>query len=174
LRAQALVILALLIALVVLGASRVVVHETALTNASVAADHDRQIQLDAAAFLTGMLNQETGVRGFVNTAQQQFLEPYSLGRTQVAQAEKSLGAELGPDLRAQLQRVDDAAAAWQSWADRRVAAVNSSGTPLIDESQSAAGKQLFDTFRSTDQVLESQVAADFASVQAQVSPRLCS
>jgi signal transduction histidine kinase/DNA-binding response OmpR family regulator/CHASE3 domain sensor protein len=167
LRAQALVILGLLIALVVLGASRVVVHEMALTNASAAADHDRQTQLDAVAFLTGMLDEETGVRGFVNTAQQQFLEPYNLGRTQVAQAESSLGAELGHELRAQLKQVDDAAAAWQSWADARVAAVNSSGTPLIDESQSAVGKGLFDTFRSTEQVLERQVATDFASVQAQ-------
>jgi signal transduction histidine kinase/DNA-binding response OmpR family regulator/CHASE3 domain sensor protein len=167
LRAQALAILGLLIALVVLGASRVVVHEMALTSASAAADHDRQIQLDGVAFLTGMLNEETGVRGFVNTAQQQFLEPYILGRAQVAQAESSLGAELGHELRAQLQQVDDAAAAWQSWADARVAAVNSRGTPLIDESQSAVGKGLFDTFRSTEQVLESQVATDFASVQAQ-------
>jgi signal transduction histidine kinase/DNA-binding response OmpR family regulator/CHASE3 domain sensor protein len=167
LRAQALVILGLLIALVVLGASRVVVHEMALTNASATADHDRQIQLDAAAFLTGMLNEEAGVRGFVNTAQQQFLEPYSQGRTQVAQAENRLGAELGHELRAQLQRVEDAAAAWQGWAATRVAAVNSSGTPLIDVAQSAVGNQLFETFRSAEQVLESQVATDFASVQAQ-------
>jgi signal transduction histidine kinase/DNA-binding response OmpR family regulator/CHASE3 domain sensor protein len=167
LRAQALVTLALLIALVVLGASRVVVHEMALTDASTAVDHDRQIQLDAAAFLTGMLNEETGVRGFVNTANQQFLQPYRLGRTQVAQAETRLGAEVGATARAQLLRVEDAAAAWQNWADARVAAVTSSGTPLIDQAQSAVGKQLFDAFRSMASALDAQIAADVASVQTQ-------
>ena len=167
LRSQALLILTILIALVVLGASRVVVHEMALTNASASADRDRQIQLDAAAFLTGMLNEETGVRGFSNTAQQQFLEPYSVGRTQVTQQENRLGAEVGPEMRAQLGLVVDAASAWQSWADGRVTAVSSAGKPSIDEAQSALGKQLFDAFRSADQLLEAQVAADFASVQAQ-------
>ena len=167
LRSQALLILTILIALVVLGASRVVVHEIALTNASASADRDRQIQLDAAAFLTGMLNEETGVRGFINTAQQQFLEPYSLGRTQVTQAENRLGPEVGPEMRAQLGPVVHAASAWQSWADARVTAVSSSGKPSIDEAQSALGKQLFDAFRSADQVLDAQVATDFASVQAQ-------
>jgi signal transduction histidine kinase/DNA-binding response OmpR family regulator/CHASE3 domain sensor protein len=167
LRAQALVILGLLIAVVVLGASRVVIHEMALTDASAAADRDRQIQLDAAAFLTGMLNEETGVRGFANTAEQQFLEPYSLGRTQVTQAENRLSGEVGLEMRGQLRRMEDAASAWHSWADARVAAVSSSGTPLVDEAQSAVGKQLFDNFRSTAQVLDTQVAADVASVQAQ-------
>jgi signal transduction histidine kinase/CheY-like chemotaxis protein/CHASE3 domain sensor protein len=167
LRAQALVILGVLIALVVLGASRVVVHEMALTDASAAVDHDRQVQLDAAAFLSGMLNQETGLRGFVNTAQRQFLEPYNLGRTQVTLAESNLGAEVAPSARAELRRMEDAAAAWQSWADARVAAVGSSGTPTIDEAQSAVGKELFDNFRSTAQVLDKLVAADVASSQAE-------
>lgn len=167
LRAQALAILAVLIALVALGASRVVVHEMALTNASASADRNRQIQLDAAAFLTGMLNEETGVRGFVNTAQQQFLEPYNLGRTQVTQAEDRLRAEVSSDRRATLQRVVDAAAAWQTWADARVNAVSAAGMPLIDVAQATRGKQLFDAFRSTNQVLDTQVAADLASVQAQ-------
>jgi signal transduction histidine kinase/DNA-binding response OmpR family regulator/CHASE3 domain sensor protein len=151
----------------VLGASRVVVHDMALTSASASADGDRQIQLDAATFLTGMLNEETGASGFLSTAKQAFLEPYSLGRTQVTQAEKRLDAEVSPAMRASLRRVEDAAAAWQSWADALVMAVSSSGTPSIDAAQSALGKQLFDTFRSAQQVLDTQVTADFVSVQAQ-------
>jgi len=167
LRAQSVVILSLLIVLVVLGASRVVAHESALTSASAEADHDRQMQLDSAALLTGMLNQETGLRGFTSTGQQQFLEPYNLGRSQVTQAENSLGTELRPQMRSQLLRVESAAAAWQNWGDARVAAVSSSGNPLVDEAQSAVGKQLFDAFRAPLQALDTQIASDFASVQAQ-------
>jgi signal transduction histidine kinase/CheY-like chemotaxis protein/CHASE3 domain sensor protein len=167
LRAQALVILGLLIALILLGASRVVVHEMALTDASAKVDHYRQIQLNAAAFLTGMLNQETGVRGFVNTGQQQFLGPYRLGRTQVMQVENSLATDLDASERADLRPMEDAAAAWETWADARVAAVNSAGSPLIDEAQSVVGKQLFDRFRAAASVLDAKIAAHVASVQAQ-------
>ncbi len=53
--------LATLIVLIVLGAIRAVAHYMALTGASSAADHDRQVQLDASSFLTRMLNEETGV-----------------------------------------------------------------------------------------------------------------
>jgi CHASE3 domain sensor protein len=167
LRAQALLILAVLILLVVLGASRVVTHQVASSDASAAADRNRQIELDAAALLTGMLNEETGVRGFSNTGQQQFLEPYHLGRTQVTQAEDRLNAEAGRDLGPQLHRVQDAASAWQAWADARVAAVTAAGGPVIDEAQSARGKSFFDPFRTAIQDLNTQVAADLSSAQTQ-------
>jgi signal transduction histidine kinase/CheY-like chemotaxis protein/CHASE3 domain sensor protein len=167
LRAQALLILGVLIALVVLGASRVVSHDLALAAANSEADSDRQIQLDAASLLTGMLNEETGVRGFVNTADRQFLEPYDTGRGQVAQAENVLGAEVGPGMRPQLIRVENSVDDWQTWATARVAAVTARGTPSIDIVQSAIGKQLFDTFRSDAQALNAQIAAAFASARAQ-------
>ncbi|MHB8589700.1 MAG: response regulator [Candidatus Dormibacteraceae bacterium] len=167
LRAQALVILGLLIALVVLGASRVVVHEMAVTNASAQADHDRRIQLDAAELLTGMLNQETGVRGLLSTGEQQFLEPYRLGQTQVTQAESRLDTDVGPAERSHLRSEEDAATAWQAWADARVAAMGLGGTPMVDQNQAAVGKQLFDAFRATAGALDAQIAGDFSSVQAQ-------
>jgi signal transduction histidine kinase/CheY-like chemotaxis protein/CHASE3 domain sensor protein len=167
LRAQALLILAVLIALVALGASRVVSHDLAIAAANSEADTDRQIQLDAASLLTGMLNEETGVRGFVNTADRQFLEPFDTGRAQVAQAENVLGTEVDPGMRPQLIRVEHSVDAWQTWATARVAAVAAKGTPSIDNVQSAIGKQLFDTFRSDAQVLNAQIGADFAAAKAQ-------
>lgn len=65
------------------------------------------------------------MRGFVLTAQPQFLEPYGLGQ---AQARARLDAELNPELRPQLRGMEDAASAWQAWAATRVAPVQAAAT----------------------------------------------
>ena len=167
LRAQALFALALLFAVLLLGSGRVIVNLGSLNDAYGEADMERQVQLDAAALLTGMVNQESGVRGFLNTAQQEFLEPYNLGRAQVSQAEGALEAHVLASLRPQLVREEVAAAAWAAWAETtRVALVNSKGTPVIDVNESLHGKQLFDAFRSTAQGMDKQISAALAVDQA--------
>ncbi|MHB8590330.1 MAG: response regulator [Candidatus Dormibacteraceae bacterium] len=161
--------MALMIALVLVGAGVVVFSDVALENANAGADRDRLIQLDSAALLTGMLNQETGVRGLLETGHQQFLEPYRVGRTQVTQAQSRLDAEVGSDALSTLRREEDAASAWQAWADTRVAAVGTGGTPLIDQGQFTVGKQLFDAFRAGASALDAQVANDLAWAQDQAA-----
>ena len=167
LRAQALLGMAVLIALVLLGGGVVVINQLALRSATANADSERQIQLDAAAFLTAMLNEQTGVRGYALTDQQQFLEAYNLGKTEAAQAQSRLDAEVEPELRPQLRGEEEASSAWQAWAATRVVAVTAAGTPLINVAQTDLRNQLSSTgFHSAAQVLDTQVAATLASAQA--------
>jgi signal transduction histidine kinase/CheY-like chemotaxis protein/CHASE3 domain sensor protein len=168
---QALVSLVAVIALVTLSGFAVVLSDLALGNANAEADRDRQIQLDSATFLTGMLNQETGVRGYINTGDGQFLAPYNLGQGQVSQSEGRLGSEIGSEMRTLLSREETAAATWQSWAQSRVSAVSNTGVPAIDPTQSALGKQLFDTFRSASDAFGSQVASTLTAAQSQALSR---
>ena len=118
-----------------------------------------------------MLNQETGVRGFTNTAQAQFLDPYNLGRPQVVQAESRLGSEISPEMRDLLSLEESAAADWQSWAKNRIAAVSASGVASLDGAESALGKQRFDAFRFSADAFDSQVASILAAAQAQAQSR---
>jgi hypothetical protein len=44
--------------------------------------HTYQVLLETQALLTSLIDMETGVRGYVNTRNEQFLEPYTRGKTQ--------------------------------------------------------------------------------------------
>jgi CHASE3 domain sensor protein len=44
--------------------------------------HTYQVLLETQALLTSLIDMETGVRGYVNTRNEQFLEPYKRGKTQ--------------------------------------------------------------------------------------------
>jgi signal transduction histidine kinase len=159
------------IPLVTIAGFAVVLSDLALGTANADADRDRQIQLDSASFVTGMLNEETGVRGYTNTAQAQFLDPYTLGRTQVLQADGRLGSEINPDIRPLLSHEESAAAAWQSWAQNRISAVGAAGVPSIDAAESALGKQLFDAFRFSASSFDRQVASTLTAAQVQAVSR---
>jgi signal transduction histidine kinase/CHASE3 domain sensor protein len=171
LRSQAFISLVAVITLVILAGFAVVLSDVALGNANAQADRDRQIQLDSASFVTGMLNEETGVRGYTNTAQTPFLDPYTLGHTQVLQSASRLDSEVSPEMRTLLSGEENAAAAWQTWAKHRIAAVSATGAPSIDAAESALGKQLFDAFRFAAMSLDAQVASTLAAAQVQALSR---
>ncbi len=65
------------------------------------------------AMLTGALDQETGVRGYVITADPSFLEPFTTGTDQVTKAMATLH---GPDVEADMgPAVDAMDAAFRQW-----------------------------------------------------------
>ena len=115
------------------------------------ADAARQLELANQAFLVGMVNQETGILGYVDTADPVFLQPYVLGRQQVAAALAQLSAgATDPSLNGDLNASRRAAAAWQAWAAERAASVAASGAAPRGGGEAAAGKQLFDAFRNAN------------------------
>ena len=109
--------------------------------------------------LTGMVDQETGVRGYTNTALVEFLTPYRLGSAEYSDALAKLRKTAFGSQSRELDRVQAAAMAWQAWASDRVAAVAVSGSPILDVGASQTGKQLFDSFRSADSGYASILAA---------------
>ena len=108
------------------------------------------LQTNEKQFAIGLLNQETGERGFELTGQSQYLEPYQLGISQARTAQQFFDSA-SPDAstRAKLKALEAAAGDWQAFANGRVATIGSTGpnpTPPTDQQ----GKQLFDAFRATE------------------------
>jgi signal transduction histidine kinase len=103
------------------------------------------LQLDA-----GMVNQETGVRGYALSATASFLQPYVSGLAQQQHAAASLrGLVAGlPAARGQLAAVDRRIADWQRrYADTTIAAVRARGKPVISPAIDQ-GKAEFDAIRA--------------------------
>ncbi|WP_020670795.1 HAMP domain-containing histidine kinase [Amycolatopsis nigrescens] len=96
---------------------------------------------------TGLLNQETGVRGYMLTGRQDFLEPYERGKAQQQRAVaelRRLGATEGTVAGTDLDRVLRAADGWQGMTEVWTVA----GGPLPGAEQVDNGKVLFDAVRS--------------------------
>lgn len=69
----------------------------------------------AAELLFGLVDQETGERGYLITGEDEFLEPYREGGRRVDRALEDLERLVGdqPDIEAQLQRAGDRVSAWR-------------------------------------------------------------
>ncbi|MGW5705122.1 sensor histidine kinase [Amycolatopsis japonica] len=114
--------------------------------------------LQSTSLSTAMLNQETGVRGYILAGRPEFLEPYRDGlRAQdAAVAElRRLGAVPGTAIGADLDRVLSAAATWRRTVIEPVLA----GAPATG-AQVDASKPLFDQVRAALSVLQNRLEAD--------------
>jgi PAS domain S-box-containing protein len=121
------------------------------------ADAGRQVELANQDFLIGMVNQETGLRGYVITSDPANLATYNLGDTEVTSELKQLRATVkDPQLLTELNAASAAAAAWQSWAVQRRISVDAGGANDVPQSQ--LGKALFDAFRTANDRFQSTVA----------------
>ncbi|MEU3766020.1 ATP-binding protein [Amycolatopsis keratiniphila] len=114
--------------------------------------------LQSTALSTAMLDQETGVRGYILAGRAEFLEPYRDGlRAQdSAVAElRRLGATPGTTIGGDLDRVLSAAATWRKAVIEPVLA----GAPATG-AQVDASKPLFDEVRAALSVLQNRLEAD--------------
>ena len=102
--------------------------------------------------LTAMLDQETGLRGYVLTADRRFLEPYRAGRVDVATAERSLLTEAAgdPEVADAIGRSAQIAARWQQEAEAAVALVARRGPGLRNTSAALRRKAIMDRFRASN------------------------
>jgi len=118
-------------------------------------DRNRSVLLDqvgparraALSLESALVNQETGVRGYVITADPSFLAPYRDGLKDEARALATLRANepaTGPDVADQLAMVQAASRAWEhEYAVPSLASPTTHHTVAID----LQGKRLFDTVR---------------------------
>ncbi|MFK7944654.1 MAG: CHASE3 domain-containing protein [Paracoccaceae bacterium] len=121
--------------------------------------------LDAAhQMLTGMVNQETGVRGYLIAGDENFLEPYHLGLVQFQTALEYLLVKTSdnPNATRQLSEIGAAANKWTTEiAKREIALMGDPDTVQAarEMEASGAGKGLMDAFRA---LLDEFVAAESA------------
>ena len=113
------------------------------------------LQLDA-----GMVNQETGVRGYALSAKESFLQPYLSGLAQQRDAEAMLPGLLAavPGGRRHLAVASSLISDWQArYARPTIALVRASGKPVISPAIDR-GKAEFDAIRAAIAVLQDDIS----------------
>lgn len=123
--------------------------------------------------LTAYLNQETGLRGYLLTGQDRFLDPFTMGRAQAVTLQRQLMAltAADPTSRTLLNNVIASASQWQQRiADPQITARRkaplASATLLTDVEQ---GKALFDSVRSKFTVLVARTDAQITAALREVT-----
>jgi PAS domain S-box-containing protein len=109
------------------------------------------------ALLTGALNEETGIRGYVITAKPSFLEPFTAGTDEVTAALAVLvHADVSARERSDMMAAEVALREWRDGFANRVLADVHAGDVASARSlvQSADGKRLFDQFRDEQDRLD--------------------
>jgi signal transduction histidine kinase len=104
---------------------------------------------DALSLEAALVNEETGVRGYIITAKPEFLQPYNAGRAAEARAYNKLdepGRISGVTLTGDVQAVRERARAWQlQFAQPALRDVHTSHAESV--AASVKGKALFDALR---------------------------
>ena len=110
---------------------------------------------------TALVDQETGVRGYALSGQQDFLAPYTSGVTAEQNAIKALRADINqlpPGAAADLASVTTQAHYWRThYAQPTIAQVSRSGKPVVSPGI-LAGKADFDALRAKVAVLQDDIS----------------
>ncbi|GAA4816424.1 diguanylate cyclase [Nocardioides caeni] len=141
----------------------------------------RQGQQAARDSNVAMLDQETGVRGYLTTGEQEFLEPYEGGLATVKEVEDDLVESLRahPDLVTAAIHSITTAHEWQTqWAVPAVGTgpggteADQDGDGTLDAAETAAflqtGKDLFDAYRVEDEALREDIKAEIRDTEGNI------
>ncbi|MGW4365242.1 sensor histidine kinase [Nocardia takedensis] len=125
---------------------------------------------EAYRLQAALINQETGIRGYAITADQQFLEPYLQGKQDEAAAVTRLRSLLADRsvLLEDLEAVETAAVNWREGYAEPLARNIVPGIPATDEFAAARGKTLFDQIRARSVEQNDQLAATAVEDRAQL------
>ncbi|WP_019930231.1 CHASE3 domain-containing protein [Nocardia sp. BMG111209] len=170
-------VLGAMILVVVVGA---VLGERVISSTSSATDQllDRSLpaQREALQFQSALLNQETGVRGFVITGQQQFLDPYNQGVAAERESAQHLRQLLSGDrqLLADLDEIEQSVGRWRT-AYVQPLITTPAAARTQGDTDALQGKRNFDTIRALfdrqNGHLADSVAADTADLRHSRSVR---
>ncbi|WP_236025111.1 methyl-accepting chemotaxis protein [Arenibaculum pallidiluteum] len=114
--------------------------------------HTYRVLDSVDSIVSGMVGQETGLRGYLVAGKKDFLEPYNAGVKEAADG-WARAKELTADNPAQQRRLDDLKAAIEQWqkgvAEREIALMANEATmqQARDMEASGAGKAAFDALR---------------------------
>lgn len=107
-----------------------------------------------------MLDQETGVRGFLYTGEEQFLEPYLSGRATYEQARiEVIRASAGdPESTSLASAEDSAARRWQAYAEQTIQRRRANTAAHVQVAQAQQGKKEMDQFRALNAEVRNRLA----------------
>src|SRR5262249_18510092 len=112
---------------------------------------------------TALVDQETGVRGYALSRQEDFLAPSYQGMPEEGNAIRALQAVIGqlpPSAAADLKSVAAQARAWRAhYAQPTISQVSQTGKPAINSPDILAGKADFDALRARIDTLQARISA---------------
>jgi methyl-accepting chemotaxis protein len=158
----------------VLSSAAVLVTRDQLQTANDALSHSTQVIRALDGFRAAMLNQETGLRGYLITGRDGSLEPYRSGRPALDEAIGRLRALIGQDAERSHLLADAVAAARMWQADIGEAAIRRAADPAtrpdaVHIEADGSGKQMFDTLREKLSAIEALEVRTQASQNASVT-----
>jgi PAS domain S-box-containing protein len=161
------------IGLVVLISGTTVFLATAqVRTANAARDRSRDILAQLDGFLSGMLNQETGVRGYLITGRRTSLEPYDEGRAAFEQTIEGLRAAIGSNeqQRRLLDQAEASARDWQKNIGEVISAAPAEGDRAAAQAleRGGSGKEHFDAFRANLNEIRAREQRSFDQQTVQV------
>ena len=127
----------------------------------------------AQVYITALLNQETGLRGYVSTADPSFLEPYTQGTkdavTARARLDQLAATKRVPNLAENVQAVGLASTSWHLlYVDPTILTVRKEGANAQDLPTLSQGKALFDQVRSSFGQLQQDLVTERAAVRTRL------
>jgi len=132
------------------------------------------LQEDLNNILVSMINQETGLRGYITTDNITFLQPFTSGRPQFLLATQGLKSQAqGSDFKdtaTALAQVEERATAWySSYAEVQIHNMQSGKLAAARaDSTYAFGKALFDKFRASVALLQDAMQHDLETIQSRL------
>ncbi len=133
------------------------------------------VQRNVDGMLSSMIDQETGLRGYITTNDTTFLEPFNSGRPQylsyLQQLKDATNNTSYNNTSALILLADNRATDWyDNFASVQIKNMQSGNLAVArSEATSAAGKQSFDAFRNAMAQLQGVVNSDVVNLQAQVN-----
>jgi signal transduction histidine kinase len=156
--------------LVAIGAALLASHH--LTQARQRVVDRVDVAANTALVLSNaMVNQETGIRGFVLGGEEQFLDPYRAGVANAGRAQRELATlaqgEMSGSLPRDLAAARSAIDAWESgYARPTIDRIRRFGAGRIENAAVARGKARFDVVRASLGRLQADLRADRADARA--------
>jgi diguanylate cyclase (GGDEF)-like protein len=116
----------------------------------------------------GMLDDETGLRGYLDSGDQVFLSAYYTGQAEILHGDDaSVNLATRPDLVKAILAMRVAQQRWLSeWVTPALAFERAVTDPAAQQSFLLSGKALFDQYRAASNAVNSQVDADVAAEQS--------
>jgi signal transduction histidine kinase len=157
-------LVSLSVLLVAAGLALVLVLNQADRALSDQAQRTFPARLAASQLLTSLVDQETGLRGYALTGDEQFLEPYRRGLVDEQAARSALEQVVPNDdpARLSLLTVDAAITAWR---DQYATLRSGGGTGSETDSSIEFGRQLFERVRQTNAELDTHLAGELTRAQ---------
>ena len=149
--------------LVAAGIALVLVLRQADDALSREAQRTFSARLAASKLLTSLVDQETGLRGYALTGDEEFLEPYRQGLVDEQVARSALDQLVPSDDagRLALLSVDAAITAWRD----QYASLRTDGTAESTDSTIRFGRQLFERVRETNATLDAELTRQLESAR---------